>query len=248
MVYVGTRNDMTSRSVPAIALQESNDFGGFYFMSLKTGKRIHSNKWSQLPIREDVVKKVQHLADLENQPKMKRGELLFEWEPGLEVFDDYKSVSLRGEENQGANNDDEINRILRYNWALVSDDDTSWDEDDDNPRNSEDAEESGPNDDSDDGNNPPVENVSHESSNESTLSSDSNKLSHNKSRSKVDVLDDGKIEQDGQTNHMNDENESVDSEEFEFYPKNEVNTEQPSQNISTDDSKDDNEQKQDSIK
>ena len=77
MAYVGTRNDMTSRSVPAIALQESNNFGGFYFMSLETGKRIHSNKWSQLPIREDVVKKVQHLADLENQPKMKRGELLF---------------------------------------------------------------------------------------------------------------------------------------------------------------------------
>ena len=69
---------MTSRSVPAIALQESNDFGGFYFMSLETGKRIHSNKWSQLPIREDVVEKVQHLANFENQPKMKRGELLFE--------------------------------------------------------------------------------------------------------------------------------------------------------------------------
>ena len=183
MVYVGTRNDMTSRSVPAIALQESNDFGGFYFMSLETGKRIHSNKWSQLPIREDVVKKVQHLANLENQPKMKRGELLFEWEPGLEVFDDYKSVGLRGEENQGANNDDEINRILRYNWALVSDDDTSWDEDDNNPRNSEDAEESGPNDDSDDGNNPPVENVSHKSSDKSTSLSDSDDLLHDDSRS-----------------------------------------------------------------
>ena len=166
-------------------------------MLLKSGKRSHSNKWSQLPIREDVVKKVQHLADLENQPKMKRGELLFEWEPGLEVFNEYESVGLREEENQGANNDDEITRILRYNWTLVSDEDTSWDEDDDNPRNSEDAEESGPNDDSDDGNNPPVENVLHKSSDESTLSSDSNKLSHNKSRSKVDVLNDGEIEQDG---------------------------------------------------
>ena len=145
-------------------------------MSLETGKRIHSNKWSQLPIREDIVKKVQHLADLENQPKMKRGELLFEWEPGLEVFNDYESIGLRGEENQGANNDDEINRILRYNWALVSDDDTSWDEDDDNPRNSEDAEESGPNDESDEGNNPSVKNVLHESSNESTLSSNSDNL------------------------------------------------------------------------
>ena len=94
MVYVGTKNNMTNRSVPAIALQESNHFGGFYFMSPKTGKHIHSNKWSQLPIREGVAEKVQHLADCENQPKMKTGELLFEWEPGLEVFDHYKIVSL----------------------------------------------------------------------------------------------------------------------------------------------------------
>ena len=90
--------------------------------------------------------------------------------------------------------------------------------------------------------------MSHKSSDESTSSSNSDNLSHNKSSSKVNVLDDGKIEQDDQTNHMNDENESVDSEEFEFYPENEVNTEQPSQNISTDGSKDNDEQKQDYIK
>ena len=47
---------------------------------------------------------------------------------------------------------------------------------------------------------------------------------------------------------MNDDNESIDSEEFEFYPKNEVDTEQPTQNISTDGSKDNNMQRQDATK
>ena len=46
---------------------------------------------------------------------------------------------------------------------------------------------------------------------------------------------------------MNAENKCVDSKEFEFYSENEVNTEQPSQNISTDESKVDVAQKQDSI-
>ena len=34
MAYKGTRNDMSARSTPAIALRESNEFGGFYFLSL----------------------------------------------------------------------------------------------------------------------------------------------------------------------------------------------------------------------
>ena len=34
MVFIGTTNDIKRRSVPAIALNESNDHGGYYFMSL----------------------------------------------------------------------------------------------------------------------------------------------------------------------------------------------------------------------
>jgi hypothetical protein len=34
LVYIGTRNDMRARSVPAIALNPSNMHGGHYFMSL----------------------------------------------------------------------------------------------------------------------------------------------------------------------------------------------------------------------
>ena len=45
MVYIGTTNSMKSRSVPTIALNASNDRGGHFFMSINTGKRIHSHKW-----------------------------------------------------------------------------------------------------------------------------------------------------------------------------------------------------------
>eukprot|EP00957_Ditylum_brightwellii_P028863 2180737-Ditylum_brightwellii.AAC.1 len=38
MVYTETRNNMNTRAVPAIALTESNDQGGNYFMSLYTGR------------------------------------------------------------------------------------------------------------------------------------------------------------------------------------------------------------------
>ena len=50
MVYVGTKNDLSTRTEPCIALRDSNDAGGFYFMSLKTGKRLHANKWTEVPI------------------------------------------------------------------------------------------------------------------------------------------------------------------------------------------------------
>ena len=42
MVYTGKINNMKGRIVPGISLNPSNNNGGNYFMSLYTGKRIHS--------------------------------------------------------------------------------------------------------------------------------------------------------------------------------------------------------------
>ena len=53
MVYTKTTNTMKHRSVPGNALEQWNDHGGYYFMSLFTGKRITSNNWDELPINED---------------------------------------------------------------------------------------------------------------------------------------------------------------------------------------------------
>ena len=52
MVYSGTNNKMDARSLPAIALTSSNEHCGHYFMSLYSGKRIHSYKCKELPIDE----------------------------------------------------------------------------------------------------------------------------------------------------------------------------------------------------
>ena len=42
MMYTGTENNMNSRTVPVISLKESNDMHEQYFMSLNTGKILHS--------------------------------------------------------------------------------------------------------------------------------------------------------------------------------------------------------------
>ena len=67
-VYIGTNNNLDSHTVPGIALRDSNGVGGHYFMSLESGKRIHSNKWDELPITSEVVNRVHELADLQGQP------------------------------------------------------------------------------------------------------------------------------------------------------------------------------------
>jgi hypothetical protein len=54
-VYDGTSNDQNSRSVAAIALRPRNNRGSYYFMSLRTGKRIHAKKWIELPVTDEVT-------------------------------------------------------------------------------------------------------------------------------------------------------------------------------------------------
>ena len=45
-VFDSTDNSMNKRSLPAIALKPSNNKGGYYFMSLYTGRQIHSYQWT----------------------------------------------------------------------------------------------------------------------------------------------------------------------------------------------------------
>ena len=42
--HIGTTNTIKRRSVSAIALNESNEHGGHYFISLFTGKKMHCFK------------------------------------------------------------------------------------------------------------------------------------------------------------------------------------------------------------
>ena len=51
-------NTQKSRTLGAIALYRANKNGSWYFMSLATGERIHSNNWVVLPITDEVIKAV----------------------------------------------------------------------------------------------------------------------------------------------------------------------------------------------
>lgn len=53
---------MKERTVPAIVLNRSNDTGGHYFMSLETGRRLHSYGWQELSMTDDIVKRVEALT------------------------------------------------------------------------------------------------------------------------------------------------------------------------------------------
>ena len=63
IVYRTTTNDKTPRAARAIALRPSNNQGGYYFMSLKTGKRIHGFQWTKLAITQEVIDRVHELAE-----------------------------------------------------------------------------------------------------------------------------------------------------------------------------------------
>ena len=104
-VHLGTTNTMKHRSVPAIALRSSNENGGHYFMSLFSGKRIHSHNWTELPIDDDVIARVKELASKENQPELPLKSPIFEWAPGIEI------ESLDGEDETESNSDAEVSLL-----------------------------------------------------------------------------------------------------------------------------------------
>ena len=65
------RNGTEARTCGVIALGPNmSSRSGYWFMSLLTGKRIHRRKWTSLPMPSEVVSRVVHLAQLENQPEL----------------------------------------------------------------------------------------------------------------------------------------------------------------------------------
>ena len=107
LTYTGTTNNMKARSVPAIALGPSNEWGGYYFMSLYTGKRLHSYSWTELPIDQDVIDRVEDLAEEEGQPELVDGIPFFEWNIG-EPIDDTEQIN---DTSDGENENDHMDFI-----------------------------------------------------------------------------------------------------------------------------------------
>ena len=86
-VYKNTKNDMTFRSVGAIAIRPKNEMGSYYFMSLRIGRRIHSNQWTVLHVTDEVLQRVHDLADQDGVQDMKDGQIIFEWNLGMTIHD-----------------------------------------------------------------------------------------------------------------------------------------------------------------
>ena len=88
-----TKNDMTERCEEAISLGVLNESGSHNFMSLRTGRRIKCHRWEELPITDEVIKRVEDMAQEEGQMKLIDRCPLFEWEDGMEVEDDAEMLS-----------------------------------------------------------------------------------------------------------------------------------------------------------
>ena len=67
MVYTGKTNTLNRRSIPDIALRESNEDKEQLFMSLCTRKDIHRNDEVELTIDNEFYNRVDELSKIEKQ-------------------------------------------------------------------------------------------------------------------------------------------------------------------------------------
>ena len=78
-------NSMLSRTIGAIALRPTGNVqGGYYFMSLSTGRVINRYRWTELPMPEDVIIRVHQIAQEQRR------------NPGL-IFHDRTGVLIQDE-------------------------------------------------------------------------------------------------------------------------------------------------------
>ena len=83
-------NTIRSRTIGAIALNPTgNENGAYRFMSLKTGQVITKGpgSWTEVPITDIAIARVEALAKQEGQPLLQDSNLLVEWRPN-QPFDD----------------------------------------------------------------------------------------------------------------------------------------------------------------
>jgi hypothetical protein len=85
-VYCGTDNTNKERRTSALCLRPSNSQGGYFFMNIETGKKIHGYRFTELSMPQHIIDKVHDLADAEDAPDLDEdGCPFFEWELGAPV-------------------------------------------------------------------------------------------------------------------------------------------------------------------
>ena len=61
-VYDSTDNAPNKHSVGAIVLRSSINLGGYFFMSLDSGRKIHSYQWTELQITQQLIDRVHYMS------------------------------------------------------------------------------------------------------------------------------------------------------------------------------------------
>jgi hypothetical protein len=83
-------NSMQARTTGAIALRPTgNEQGGFYFMSLTTGRQLNRDHWHELPTPQDVIDRVHNLA----RQSYAARDLVFQYRDGAPLDEDDESAA-----------------------------------------------------------------------------------------------------------------------------------------------------------
>jgi hypothetical protein len=121
-------NTAKARTTGAIALTPTgNAQGGFYLLSMITGRRLARQQWDELPMPGGVIASVERMAEDEGQPLIGHGAPLFEWSPGVAIEDEDPTPVLQAEHEDGNE------PFFRDEYAQ----DFKEDPDDDNDNNTE---------------------------------------------------------------------------------------------------------------
>ena len=107
-VHIGTDNTMKRRSIPAIALNESNEHGGHYFMNLYTAKKLHSYNWQELPIDNENISRIEELVQEEKVKRLTDTYPMFKWVRGVPIIDKLLP-NVNENNNEEYHNENEIN-------------------------------------------------------------------------------------------------------------------------------------------
>ena len=146
-------NSMVARTSGAIALRPTGNVqGGYFFMSLTTGRRLNRNNWTALPMPGEVVERV-HLLSRRNPAG---SDIIFGWRDGTPIDDlpddvddmhdedydpDTDSEASDASDHDDSDNNDDDNPpplVARVNYADDDDDDSHDSNDDDSSGNEDD--------------------------------------------------------------------------------------------------------------
>jgi len=133
-VHESHDNSMKARTTGGIALRPTGNVqGGYYFMSLSTGKRLNRYKWTPLPMPIEVIERVHAIA----QKNPAGGAIEFGWRDGTEIADQLDDEDDLHDEDYmpGEETDDDESSDSEEDMDPPSD----AEDDDDPPSDDEDA-------------------------------------------------------------------------------------------------------------